>query len=397
MRTSNTDQTTAVRTLPEPPFLLVDGAGWGDDAGRLFASPRAVLTEREGTFVELPSGAAVDPVQWLRERSDRLLAGFLGYEFAWSLLDIRSDRPRSPHPMLWVGEFEGAAEPAGATRRVMPAIAPARCSIDEADYRVRVEHCVRDIWNGELFEVNFTARFRTEWADTPATFYEAMRASSSGEFFGLLHTGDFAIASVSPEEFITVDGRTVSTRPIKGTRRREVEPSEDRRVADELLASEKDRAENIMIVDLMRNDLTRVCELGTVQASRVCELETFAGVHHLVSTVEGRLGPDRAPIDALLDCFPAGSITGAPKLRAIELAAEYEADARGPYTGSMFVARPGELRSNVLIRTATLTRRSNAWSVEYGAGGAVVADSVAQSEWEETLTKTAPLRRMEAS
>jgi para-aminobenzoate synthetase component 1 len=389
-----TGRTTAVRNFPEPPFLVVDGPGWGPDQGAVFSQPRAVLTERDGEFVELPSGRPVDPATWLRGRSEQTLAGFLGYEFAWSMLDIRSAMPRPAIPRIWVGVFDNPTVPSDACERRVADLREIRCTIDEQTYRSRVARCVDDIWNGELFEVNFTTRFESEWEDSPPAFYERMRSDSSGDWFGLLHAGDFAVASVSPEAFVTVDGDRVVTRPIKGTRSRSADRDADRRAARELLTSEKDRAENVMIVDLMRNDLTRVCLPGSVRATSVCDLESFAGVHHLVSTVEGRLRDDRTPLDALLDCFPAGSITGAPKLRAIELAAEYEADARGAYTGAMFVSRANQLRSSVLIRTATLRRQTGGWAVTYGAGGAVVADSEPASEWEETVAKTAPLTRM---
>ena len=202
---------------------------------------------------------------------------------------------------------------------------------------------------------------------------------------------DFQIASVSPERFLSVEGRRVCARPIKGSRRRaEGDPARDRALAEELLSSAKDRAENIMIVDLMRNDLTQVCRLGSVRAEAICELESFAGIHHLVSTVTGELEPGFGPLDALLACFPAGSITGAPKLRSIETIAQLEGSGRGVYTGSLFYAsRHGRLDSSVLIRTAEIVGDQ----VRYGAGGAVVADSDPELERREALLKVGPLAR----
>ena len=214
---------------------------------------------------------------------------------------------------------------------------------------------------------------------------------ASGEHFGYLRTPEFELASVSPERFLRVeaDGRVI-TRPIKGSMRRSDDADEDRSLAEALLASEKDRAENIMIVDLMRNDLTQVCKLGTVEATALCELESFAGIHHLVSTVEGVLEEGFDGLDALLASFPAGSITGAPKLRSIEYIANLEGSARGFYTGSLFYASShGELDSSVLIRTAEIVDGK----ARYGAGGAVVADSDPERERLEALLKLAPLER----
>lgn len=371
------------------------------------APPAAVLTDTGDQFVELPSGRVVEPLSWLREHArSHVLWGFLAYEFGWTTCNPAVPRPRSRCPRCWVGVWpietwrEGEAPRSGGRR----APCDVTCDVTPDQYAANVQRCIDDIWNGELFEINYTERFRTTWDGTPEELYALMASRSTGEWFGFLapsgpraaspHFEDFAIASVSPEMLIRVRDGHVVTRPIKGTRRRSDDPAEDARLAAELLASGKDRAENVMIVDLMRNDLTKVCVPGSVQATAVCELESFAAVHHLVSTVEGQLRPDLLPIDALLACFPAGSITGAPKLRAMELAATYEASARGAYTGSMFVSHPdGRLDSNVLIRTATLFRTDDGWDVEYGAGGAVVSDSSPMGEWEEAVAKLAPVGR----
>lgn len=258
-----------------------------------------------------------------------------------------------------------------------------------------MQRCIDHIFHGELFEVNYTARFDAQWQGDAISFYDAIAASSSGDYFGLLHTPEFTVASVSPEAFVNVNDGQVETRPIKGTRSRHADEQADADARFALLHSAKDRAENVMIVDLMRNDLTRVCELGSVHVARLCELESYAGVHHLVSTVRGSMRRELRPIDVLLGCFPAGSITGAPKLRAIEIAAELEHSGRGAYTGTMFVATDESLRSSVLIRTATLLPDGDRTLVEYGAGGAVVADSAPHEEWEEAIAKCAPLRRVQ--
>ena len=344
----------------------------------------------------MPSETPVDPIEWLTANHDGFLAGVLAYEFAWELLDVRAPRPRSDTPRCWVGRFASRSRVSPRRYRGRAYISDFACRIDRAAYEQAVASCVNAIYSGELFEINYTARFEGRWPGTPSELFAALNATSAGDHFGLLESDELVVVSASPESFVEVrDGRVVS-RPIKGTRARALDdPVEDERRRRDLVCSEKDRAENVMIVDLMRNDLTRVCELGTVQATSICELKTYPGVHHLVSTVEGTIRDDVTPMEVLLRCFPAGSITGAPKLRAIELAAALEHDARGPYTGSMFVASPDELVANVLIRTATVRERTERGiGVEYGAGGAIVADSDPAAEWGEALAKCAPLRRL---
>ena len=381
---------------PEPPFVFFDGTRGPASRSFLASAPSAILTELDGRFVELPGGRAVDPSEWLLQNEREILAGFLGYELAWYTLDPRALMPRSRAPRLWIGRFDSLREVDDLELRSGGSLSPIVPDVDGATYGDNVAACVGDIWDGELFEINYTERFRARWAGSAPAFYQRLREVSTGGWFGLLDAGAFAVASASPEAFLDIrDGRVV-TRPIKGTRPRSDDPKVDAALAGELVASEKDRAENVMIVDLMRNDLSRVCRPGSVGVDAVCALESFAGVHHLVSTVHGELAAGITPLEALLSCFPAGSITGAPKLRAIEIAAEREGSPRGPYTGSMFVSHPdGWLASNVLIRTATLHRTApELFDVDYGAGGAVVADSIPEAEWDEALTKTAPLRRV---
>jgi len=253
-------------------------------------------------------------------------------------------------------------------------------------YPERVKACIDAIYAGELFEVNYAERFDAEWTHGGFALYEAMRAVATGDYFAYLDAGEFQVASVSPEQFLEVRDGVVRTRPIKGSCPRDEDPVIDRELGAQLLASEKDRAENIMIVDLMRNDLTRVCRVGSVVAEEICALESFAGIHHLVSTVTGVVEEGIEPLDVLLSCFPAGSITGAPKLRSVELIAAVEGSARGAYTGSMFYASAhGALDASVLIRTAELVGDQ----ARYGAGGAVVAQSDPEGEWREALLKRA--------
>jgi para-aminobenzoate synthetase component I len=202
--------------------------------------------------------------------------------------------------------------------------------------------------------------------------------------------GGVEVLSSSPERFLLADGEQLETRPIKGTRPRGATPAEDRARAQELLDSAKDRAENIMIVDLMRNDLGRVCQYGTVRVPAVCRLESYRYVHHLVSEVRGRLRPGLGPVDLLKAAFPGGSVTGAPKVRAMEIIAELEPTARGPYCGALgYVGFDGTMDTNILIRTFTVAR---GW-VQFPVGGGVVADSAPGREYEETLHKAEGLVR----
>jgi para-aminobenzoate synthetase component 1 len=262
---------------------------------------------------------------------------------------------------------------------------------DRDHYVRRVEQAVQMTEDGTLFEVNYTGRLRAEWRGESMPLYRRLVRGSGATHAGAALTPEGDVLSASPERFLKAIDGVVETRPIKGTRPRYSDPMEDQKTKRELLTDEKDRAENVMIVDLMRNDLTKVCELGSVRAEEVCALESFRDVHHLVSTVKGRLDRRFSPVAALLACFPPGSCTGAPKLRAIEAIAELEENPRGPYTGTLFFSQPdGYLDSSVLIRTASKCGSE----IEFGIGGAVVADSQSEAEYQEALDKGAAFIRL---
>ena len=227
------------------------------------------------------------------------------------------------------------------------------------------------------------------FASTRSNCTAGSRQLNPAPFAGYFDLGDFQILSASPERFLRVypDGE-VETRPIKGTRPRGTTPEEDAALVRDLAASPKDRAENVMIVDLLRNDLGRVCEYGSVRVPRVCEVETFRYVHHLVSEVRGKLRPGLGPLDLLAAAFPGGSVTGAPKVRAMEIIAELEPTARGPYCGCLgWIGFDGAMDTNILIRTFTAGR---GW-VQFPVGGGIVADCDPAREYEETLHKAAGL------
>ncbi|MBX3481495.1 MAG: anthranilate synthase component I family protein [Caulobacter sp.] len=265
------------------------------------------------------------------------------------------------------------------------------------DYQAAVAEVVARIHAGEIFQANIARLWRGGMtADAgPFDLLARLIADSPAPFAGWLHLGDLALVSNSPERFVTVEAGEfrIETRPIKGTRPRGADAASDRALAAELLASEKDRAENLMIVDLMRNDLARVSPPGSVTTPELFAIESFANVHHLVSTVTARLAPGRSAIDLLGAAFPPGSVTGAPKVQAMKVIAGLE-PPRGPYCGSLFWAGvDGGFDSSVLIRTAAFARAGDGWRVEARAGAGIVADSDPLAERLETEAKIAALSR----
>lgn len=257
-------------------------------------------------------------------------------------------------------------------------------SFDSEPYLETVRRAIEYIHAGDCFQVNIAQRLLYPQKEHPATLYRRLRQCNPAPFAGYLDVGDYVIASASPERFLRLENGQVEARPIKGTRPRSADPVEDRLLAEQLQASAKDRAENIMIVDLLRNDLGRVCEYGTVRVPALCRLETYQYVHHLVSEVRGRLRPGLGPIDLLRAAFPGGSVTGAPKIRAMEIIAELEPTARGPYCGSLaYLGFDGSMDSSILIRTCTIGR---GW-VQFPVGGGIVADSDPNREYDESLHK----------
>jgi para-aminobenzoate synthetase component 1 len=257
-------------------------------------------------------------------------------------------------------------------------------------YEAAVQRVVDYILAGDIFQANLSQRFLAELPAGLAPFdlYRRLRARNPAPFAAFLDMGEVKIASASPERFLELRGRQVETCPIKGTRPRGATPEADERLAAELLRSEKDLAENVMIVDLLRNDLSRVCADHTVLTPEICALQSFATVHHLVSTVTGELRDGLDAVDLLRATFPGGSITGAPKIRAMEIIAELEPTRRGPYCGAIgWLGFDGAMDTSITIRTYAIRGRQ----VAFQAGGGIVADSDPAAEYEETLTKAKAL------
>jgi para-aminobenzoate synthetase component 1 len=261
-----------------------------------------------------------------------------------------------------------------------------------SEHEGRIASAIESIKRGDIYQANITQRFLAEIPADTASYdlYLHLRRAAAAPFCAFMNAGDgLHILSASPERFLKVDADgAVETRPIKGTRPRGRDAGEDGALARELLASVKDRAENLMIVDLLRNDLARVCAAGSVSVPVLCGLETFPALHHLVSVVTGRLRPGAAAIEVLCAAFPGGSITGAPKIKAMEIIHSLEPGARGPYCGTLaWFGFDGAMDSSIVIRT--LVRHGGTLTAQ--AGGGIVAESDPAREFEESLTKVKPL------
>jgi para-aminobenzoate synthetase component 1 len=268
-------------------------------------------------------------------------------------------------------------------------LGPLASNFTADDYREAVSRALEYIAAGDIFQVNLSQRFTAFGRPEPLDLYLRLKEVSPAPFSAFLAFSDLAVVSASPEWFYRTRGDHLVTRPIKGTRPRGASAEEDARLSAGLAASAKDRAELTMIVDLERNDLGRVARYGTVRVLDALTVETFAQVHHLVATVEGRLRPDCGPIDVVRALFPGGSITGAPKIRAMEIIDELEPSRRSLYTGSIgYFSRGGASGFNIAIRTMLVEGDR----VSYQVGGGIVADSEPEAEYRETLHKGRGLR-----
>lgn len=403
------------------PFLLQSLAGH-PQSGRydiLFAAPGQVLggADTPDFFQALDEAAArerAEPVADLPFCGGWFL--LLGYEGA-RRIEPRLRLPPSPHALpdlLAVrcgaaivrdhvrNEIHFVAEAgAAAVARLQQDLAraaevpapaqPERLAVDVQEddpqrFIAGVERILRYLRDGDVFQVNLSRAWRAHLAPgvTPADLYARLQRSNPAPFAGLAQWRGSAVLSSSPERLVEVRGREVQTRPIAGTRPRAADPGADRRLQEQLIASAKERAEHVMLIDLERNDLGRVCEPGSVEVSELMTLESYAHVHHIVSNVRGRLRAQAGPGAVLRAVFPGGTITGCPKVRAMEIIAELEGVGRGPYTGAMgYLSRDGRMDLNILIRT--LVCEGDNATVRAGAG--IVADSEPQAELAETRAK----------
>jgi len=261
--------------------------------------------------------------------------------------------------------------------------------MSEADYAAKVRRCLDYIADGDIYQANLSHRFTVKLdGRSPRSIYRRLREINPSPFAALLDLPDVTLLSCSPERLVRRAGRDIDTRPIAGTRPRGASEDEDRRLVEDLLGNPKERAEHLMLVDLERNDLGRVCEYGSVRVDEFMAVERYSHVSHIVSNIHGRLAPGRDALDLLRAVFPGGTVTGVPKVRCMEVIAELEPVRRGPYTGSIgYLSPSGDLDLNIIIRTLVIAGEQA--SLHVGAG--VVADSDPAPEYQETLFKAEAL------
>lgn len=372
------------------PFVLLDDARAAPErAPRLYRDPVACVV------AHVP-GEITAALAALRAAGESGLhaAGFIGYDAGHAMEPRLGPRahasaPDAP-PLLWFGLFERAEEIASdwlADGRGAWTSA-ARPLIERATYEAAVGRVKAHIEAGDIYQANLSFQAEVDTLGHPRALYASIRARAAAGHGGIVHTGDHWLLSFSPELFFTVEQGRIATRPMKGTAERGVDAAADRAAIERLRADPKQRAENLMIVDLLRNDLARVSEPGSVQVPSLFEIETYPTVHQMTSTVTGALAAGVDAVAVLEALFPCGSITGAPKIRAMEIVANEESGPRGIYTGSIGSLAPGgDARFNVAIRTLVLRDGENRATIGLGSG--IVADSEASAEWRECLAKGA--------
>ena len=365
---------------PDFPFPLGGCFGfWGYDL-RHFVEPH--LTRRAVNDLELPDCHV--------GFYDSLIAFDHQMGRAWLIVTgFGPDGSRTENNLLeqrawWLKRIESETNEPAVTQQACANPVEPTSNLDRAGFLHRVQRAQAYIQAGHIYQVNLSHRLAAPQPCASWEIFQRLAAVSPAPFSAFLDCGDFQIASSSPELFLRMSGSHILTRPIKGTRPRSTDPTRDAQLTYELQTSAKEMAELVMITDLLRNDLGRVCEYGSVQVPELVRLERYALVQHLVSTVEGRLRPGITHFDAFAACFPGGSISGAPKIRALEIIDELEPIARGPYTGCLgYLGFNRESQLSIAIRTAVMKDHTAYFHV--GAG--IVADSIPEAEYEETLAK----------
>jgi para-aminobenzoate synthetase/4-amino-4-deoxychorismate lyase len=373
------------------PFVLLDDArAEGAAPVRLYRNPVEVIETRDPAAVR-------DGLARVRHGARGLhAAGFLAYEAGHALEErlapLRRTVPGDAPPLLGFGLFEECEEiaPAEVAALLGPTdgawLAPPVPQIGRDAYGAALSRVKEHLAEGDIYQVNLTFMADVHFAGAPPALYALLRARAQTGHGGLLFTGDHWLLSLSPELFFALDDGKVTVRPMKGTALRNEDPVRDAAAAAALAADAKEQAENLMIVDLMRNDLSRVAQAGTVQVPALFTIEPYPTVHQMTSTVTALLEPGLGAIDILGALFPCGSVTGAPKIRAMEIIAGLEAGPRRIYTGSIgSIAPSGEARFNVAIRSLSI--RAGAFKAEMGLGSGIVADSRADEDWRECLAK----------
>ncbi len=392
---------------PQPFVLLDDARATGASDAQLFEQPRAIFVAHRPADV----ARVLAEADAARIETGGTLAGYLAYEAGLALeprlAPLAEARSGASGPLVWFGLFDSvttipSAEVSGWLEARGPSgrasIGPMEPQLSTGAYLEGFEQLQEAIRAGDIYQANFTLMLEGAANGEPLAIYSAIRPAAMAGYGGVIFDGSHWLLSFSPELFFTVLGREAKVKPMKGTRPRGSTEAEDAAFAEELAGSVKDKAENLMIVDLMRNDLARVAEAGSVRVDRPFAIETYPTVHQMVSTVRATLNEGMGALDMIRALFPCGSITGAPKIRAMELINALERDARGPYCGA--IGRIGstpdgstDAAFNVAIRTVRLTPgENNRHKVVAGVGGAIVADSSGMDEWRECLVKGGFLR-----
>ncbi|WP_332686609.1 aminodeoxychorismate synthase component I [Bosea sp. (in: a-proteobacteria)] len=372
-----------------PPFVLLEDRSAGAGPALLFAEPVALVQAQ--SLAEVPAALARIEAGLA---AGLHAAGFLSYELGYAFeprLQALMPEGRSL-PLLWIGLFGAprALDPTVLDRQFAGLAAPPpleslALGLDEERHAAAVGRVLDYLQAGDAYQVNLTFPIRFRYDGDPLALYGALRASQPVAHGGIVATGAATILSVSPELFVEAEAGQATTRPMKGTVARGKDAAGDAAAMAALRTDPKQRAENLMIVDLLRNDLSRVSEIGSVAVPKLFSVETYPTLHTLTSEVTGRLRPGLSAGELIAAMFPCGSVTGAPKLRAMEIIRELEAQPRDAYTGSIGrIAPNGDLRFNVAIRTATILPNGEG---VYGVGGGIVVDSQAEAEYAECRLK----------
>tara|TARA_Y100000296_G_scaffold83085_1_gene113277 strand:- start:825 stop:2636 length:1812 start_codon:yes stop_codon:yes gene_type:complete len=381
------------------PFVLLD------DARESGAADALLFENPQRTFVAYRADQVADVLATAdaARREGGELAGYIGYEAGLALeprlAPLADRRVGGQGPLVWLGLFD---QPLRIAASAMPewlaghaegraGIGPLEPQVSPGGYAQAFASLQHAITAGDIYQANLTLPLAGNFTGDPLALYGALRPAAQAGYGGVVFDGSHWLLSLSPELFVSLKGNEAKAKPMKGTRPRASEPELDRALAGELAASVKDRAENLMIVDLMRNDLARVADAGSVRVDEPFAVESYPTVHQMVSVVRARLKDDANALDLVRALFPCGSITGAPKIRAMELIDAVERDPRGPYCGAIGrIGADGDAAFNVAIRTLRLTEIENGrGKAVLGVGGAIVADSEPRTEWREALLKGA--------
>ncbi len=375
--------------LPVGPFVLLDDNSSADAPCSLFSDPEAVIICHHGNEIE----DAMAEIETARQRG-LYAVGFLAYELGY-LLEPKLRRlsgPTGKVPLIWMGLFRHPQKMSAAEAGRMIDIwakdyrlGNPEPSLDYDTYLEGFNRIGRAIAAGDVYQINYTFNYRFDFSGDPIALYGRLRRRQRAAYGAIIATGDFHILSLSPELFFESGGGYIRSRPMKGTAPRAASPDADTARRRWLREDEKSRAENLMIVDLIRNDLGRVAEIGSVEVGDLFRVETYPTLHQMTSEVTARTAPNIGFEEVVRALFPCGSVTGAPKVRAMELIHELEPGPRGIYCGAIGMLSPdGDMRFNVAIRTLTIDQNGNG---EMGVGGGVVFDSSGPEEYEECLLK----------